>query len=487
MSNGNNSIDERIRDISERTSSDAAEGVKEEVENKVSEVKDGQSEQKEKLDEVKNTQKEHEKKIENVNDNVSALLRGADKDHIYLSDEGVDMEGNNPADRILKNLDKPNTVLHAESGTICVDSWTPTSDGLELYGQGASIIPTERSSVGQQWLYFAANNFVIDGFTFDFTGIDYSPKVVFDAKNWTMRNCTVKGSMGLPETPTENRMTEGRTYSFLFVPTSGTGMVKNCYFPDGAADPDGNGNRYGFISNLDKFNGTLIYDGVYMSGWPNNTIYHQNIEGELIIRNSFFRNTSAGIRCGGGTTISNSTFLRDGRVPGQRWVNPDNPGCTMRGIWTSGADKTYGKTGTIRIEDCDFIMRGGEYNHHGRSAVRADPMPERIEIVDCRIDWEGHDTRSPLKFGYRGDEQRGGTVYVENLQLENRVDEVDAVRVEEPDTITFEKFTGTVKAAGDVSNHQYIVDSVDTGEPDAATVEVPEGMDLPEWVDPWDA
>jgi hypothetical protein len=224
-------------------------------------------------------------------------VRERSKDHVSLAEEGVAMDGSEPADPVLERFDRPDTVLHAEDGDIRIDSWQPRSAGLELRGREARLLPTERSEPLSEWLYFDADRFLLEGFTFDFRTCAYPPKVVFDAPNWTMRDCAVRGGMGLPETPTgspEELKSAGRGYSFLFVPTTGTGLVQNCAFPDGAADPDGNGNRFGFISNLDSFAGRLVYDRVYMAGWPDNTIYHHNVDGRLEIRNCFFRNTNAG-------------------------------------------------------------------------------------------------------------------------------------------------------------------------------------------------
>jgi hypothetical protein len=483
------SIDAQLQAISEAGAKDGTQDIRDDV----SAVKSQQGEIQDSQSEIKTQQSALAQRVSAIQDSVNRL--GHDhggKDHVYLAEQGVAMDGSEPADEVLEEFDTEGMVLHAEDGDIRIDTWTPRSAGLELTGQGARLLPTERSEPLSEWLYFDADRFLLEGFTFDFRTCAYPPKAVFDAPNWTMRNCTVRGSMGLPETPTGStagRKQAGRGYSFLFCPTGGVGLIQNCAFPDGGADPDGNGNRFGFISNLEKMSGTLIYDGVYMAGWPNNTIYHHNIAARLEIRNSFFRNTNAGIRVGGDTLLTNTTWVRDGPVPGQRWTNPDNPGSNMRGVWTTGGDKgsKTGYAGTVRIEDCDFLMADGDGWATGATAVRCEPAVERLEVVDTRIDWAGTSARNPIRVGFRDSqsEDRTCTVRLKNIHIRNRKP-VEAIWIEDESRVTLEHISGTVRNdadGGSTSAVAEISDALDGGDPDPVDISLSGALSLPDWVE----
>ena len=484
-----NSIDEQFAQISEEGATRATDDLRKAI----SDLQEQQSQ-------IQDNQAETAAKLDGISEGVAKLAADDDsgrdwntnKTVIYLSEQGVALDGSEPADPVLEEFDKPDTILYAEDGDLRIDSWEPRSAGLELVGDGARLLPTDKSDPLADWLYFAGDKCVLDGFTFDFRQTDHPPKVVWDAPNWTMRNCTVRDSMGLPEPPTgstEELKKAGRGYSFLFVPTGGTGRVENCAFPDGAADPDGNGNRFGFISNLDKMAGKLVYDGVYMAGWPNNTIYHHNVSARLEIRNSFFRNTNAGIRCGGDTLIKNCIWLRDGTVPGQRWTNPSNPGSNMRGVWTTGGDKDRAKgyEGTVRIEDCDFLMKGGDNWAQGATAVRCDPAVERLEVVDSRIDWSGTSARNPIRVGFRSDQpsDRDCTIRLENIHVRNRKP-VEAIWIEDPSRTEIEHVSGTVRndaSGGSVCAVSEIADALEEADPDPVDVSLPDRVSLPSWTD----
>lgn len=424
-----------------------------------------------------------QKQNERIQESLDTLEEGVDdlrsrskKTHVDLGAEGVAQDASAPIDDALDKFNQPNTVISFPPGRYLIDEFVASADGLELQGKNATLVPTGgRSDVGTDWLTTTGDDIVVDGFEFDFRDSTHSPAVRFESPSVTFRNTIVRGSMGLDEVPADKE-SGGRDYSFVFAPQGGTLLVEDCYFPDGASDPDGAGNRYGFVANHASISGTIIYNRIWMEGWPNNTIYHHSVDASLFVRNSFFRNTDGGIRCGAPTDIVNCTFVRDGRVPAQRWWRPDDPIANMRGPWTTGADKEHGFKGTVRVEECDFVFEAGDkWENHTAAPIICSPIPQTVVLRNNRIDLNTDDPDNivPIVLDYDGDQTGDESVdaVLEGNHILNRASKGTGIYV--GDGIAVEVGAGNIVDADTLSNQPSIADSVDIGDPERASKDPP--------------
>lgn len=366
-----------------------------------------------------------------------------DETPINMQDAGADPTGEEPIDDVLRILADDETHLYFPEGQYRLGEFSGDFQNLVLEGEGARILPKDRTTLWRLVDLWGEGN-VIDGFVFDYRDTQLPPEVSIGGPGgWAFRNCTF---LGTQKTNLERRG------GFALLPTvaseSGEGVIENVYMHEGSAPPSGGDTRGGIWFGPGN-EGTLRIDGVWMEGWAENTIYAHNSPGEVVIENSFFRNTNvAGTRIGGNTVLRNNTYVKTGPVP--RQTHPERSGRLMRGVWITGGRTEYGSAGSILIEDCDFYFTNG--NTTGSAIIQPQSIDGDLAIRDCRIYQE-------TDWAIRLNAQE--TVSFENVHISGET-ENEAIFLH-PDA-TVDTISGSVDTSGPVSNRSDISDRL-TAEP----------------------
>lgn len=188
--------------------------------------------------------------------------------------------------------------------------------------------------------------------------------------NWAIRNVGIKGAIDV-ERPSK-----------IFAPSvskGGKAVVENFYLGDGAKMGIGPSRIGGtWVNASGPHEGDLILRNVHIGRWADNGVYgsgpakqHGARAGSVKVENSYAKNANiAGFRIGGhGSYVKNSTIVCDGdlapvAMPGRK---------NGRGVWCKDV-------GTLRVENCDFVMTGP----HASYAVQATDGAS-AEVIDCRI------------------------------------------------------------------------------------------------------
>jgi hypothetical protein len=358
---------------------------------------------------------------------------------IDVQELGADPSGSEPLDDLLQNVAADDTHLFFPEGRYRLGELSGEFENLVLEGTEATIVPDDRSTLWRLLDVRGSRN-VVDGFVFDYRDAEVPPEIsIRGADGWAFRNCLFRGVQN-----TNLRQRGG--FALLPAVTSehGTGTIENVYMQDGSAPPSGGDTRGGIWFGPNN-KGTLHIDGVWMEAWAENTIYGHNTPGEVIIENSFFRNTNvAGTRIGGNTTLRNNTYVKTGPVPKQ--THPNRNGEFMRGVWITGGRREFGSSGSVVIENCDFHFTNGDST--GPSIVQPAAIDGDLTIRNCHI---RQDTDRAIWI------DAPTNVSFVNVHITGETEEY-AIFVDPEATIN--AVSGNVDTSGRISNRSEITDAV---------------------------
>ena len=289
---------------------------------------------------------------------------------INVVSEGADKTGGTPIDDVLHSAISSNTRIFFPPGTYRLNGFS--ADGLEnvsFVGKKATLVPPEGST--GQLLALSGTNVSVEGFTFDYTAPSTAPMVSMQCTDGLeLKNCDFVGQADV----SGGGGSSGHQYHLLPAVTdpNGTGLVKNVTMADGTMSPS---NRGGIWFG-DNNQGTLVFDGLHMEKFANNSLYCYSSVGPVIVKNSFFRNNNvSGPRIGSnGTRILNTTIVSDGEVPTQAFTG----GQTSRGIWIPD------DCSDVLIQGCDFVMSGP----YASSGIVYDAPNAGADVKNCRFEMD---------------------------------------------------------------------------------------------------
>lgn len=382
---------------------------------------------------------------------------------INIQEAGADPTGQEPIDNVLRTLAANETHIYFPEGQYRLGDFSGNFQNLVLEGEQATIVPRSRSTLWRLIDLWGEGN-VVDGFVFDYRDTQLPPEISIGGPDgWAFRNCTF---LGTQKTDLERRG------GFALLPAvtseSGEGVVENVYMHEGSAPPSGGDTRGGIWFGPGN-KGTLHIDGVWMEAWAENTIYGHNSPGEILIENSFFRNTNvAGTRIGGNTILRNNTYVKTGPVP--RQTHPERSGRLMRGVWITGGRREYGASGPILIEDCDFYFTDGSTT--GPAISKPQTVDGDLTIRDCRIYQE---TDRAIRLN------APGTVSFDNIQITGEMEE--AAIFLHPDATT-DTISGSIDTNGPISNRSDVTDALTTDDVTPPDPSPPDNLTKPESADP---
>lgn len=353
-------------------------------------------------------------------------------DTVNVQEVGADATGETLVDDVLEEQARSHRRLYFPEGTYRLGEFSGTYNYLVLRGDGATIVPEDRSSLWRLLDVRGSNN-AIQGFVFDYRDVEMPPMVAMSGpRGWSIRDCLFRGiqQTGIPE--------DG---GFAILPATtdedGVGRIENVYLHNGSA-PQGGGDSRGGIWFGSSNTGTIHIDNVWMEYWADNGIYGHNSPGSVIIENSFFRNTNvAATRIGGHSRLRNNTYIKTGRPP-KLAAEPDGSGRLMRGIWITGGQREHGSAGSVLIEDCDFIFTDGEST--SSAILHSSEIDGQLRIKDCRI-------RQDVGYAIHIADQ--ADVCLENVHITGSTEE-PAIFVR--DGIPVDPVSGAVETRGPISN-----------------------------------
>lgn len=372
---------------------------------------------------------------------------------VNIVDAGADPSGEQPIDDVLASAAEDGMTVVFPPGRYRLGQFEGHYADLTLAGRGATIVPTQREALTNMLVVEGPNN-VVEGFLFDYRNVKMPPTItIYGPDGWVFRNCAF---LGVQQTDLPQQT------SYCLYPnvteSSGTGTIERVYMGQGSANPNQGDNRGGIWFGPHNL-GTIRINGVWMEHWSENTIYCHNSPGDVVVENSFFRNTnSAGTRVGGGTVLRNNTYVKDGPIPSQRWSGTR----LMRGVWCSGGKSEFGQKGRLLIEDCDFVFRNSK---HVGDALDIEHPPEEVVVRNCRVT---QDERQPILV------RNGTTLTLEELQVTG---ETSAVAIEVGDATRVVTASGHVQTNGPVSNRKEISRKMVTS--DAVSAETSPPLDNP--------
>lgn len=388
----------------------------------------------------------------------------AGEEHIDVTEVGADASGESLIDDVLEDVAADGAHLVLPEGEYKLGKFIGSFTGLTIEGRGARIVPESRSSI-RRLLDISGPDNVVEGLTFDYRNVDLPPTVGMRGPDgWKFRNNTFRGvqKTDLPES--------GR-YAFYPEVTDdeGTGLIRNVYMHDGSARPDSADTRGGIWFGPNN-QGTIHIDGIWMEYWAENTIYAHNSPGQVLIENSFFRNTNvAGTRVGGNTILRNNTYVKTGPVPRQGW-QPPGQGKTMRGVWISGGHRPYGSSGSVLIEDCDFIFLDEE---NGSSAiVLGYEIDGNLTIRNCRF---RQDFRQAIAV------QAPSEVVLDNIHITGNT-QIPAIGIHPNSPLG--EISGRVNTEGPISNRSDVAEAFEDGTATDPDPSPPRGLSKPAGTDP---
>ena len=339
-----------------------------------------------------------------------------------IVEEGADDTGDEAIDSVLSSIANSNTTIIFPRGTyklneLIVESGT---DNLELIApDGARLIPG-RSGDNLRWIDVYSMGFVLDGFELYMWNTPIPPFVRMNsnAGNWELRRLITRGKVraATDDNVGSNDSSEARTYFRLSSAAGTRGLLQDCYFHQGACDPNEASNRRAIL--VESAKGDLTFNRCWFQWWAENTVYAKKPEGKLKIFNTLQKNTQVGMRLGGNTEVRNCVSIKNDQHPTQAWSG----GSLQRGVNVEAnvpANSSEGINsydGTLIIADSDFNHRFLDSSCGG--AITASTPCRRIQIDNVRVSYNSTKNHDAI-YTYNGQLSDGTPANLEYLQLKN--------------------------------------------------------------------
>jgi hypothetical protein len=339
-----------------------------------------------------------------------------------IVEQGADDTGSNAIDGVLESLVGSDTTIIFPPGTYKLNQLIVASgtDRLELIApDGARLVPGQ-SGDNLPWIDVYALGFVLDGFELDMRNTVVPPFVRMNSNSgdWELRRLITRGHVRAATDINvgSNDSGDARTYFRLSSAAGTRGLLQDCYFHEGACEPDEASNRRAILVESGK--GLLTFNRCWFEHWAENTIYAKKPEGGVRILNCFVRNSQNGMRLGGNTVLRNCVSIKDAQHPIQAWSG----GSLQRGVNVEAnvpADSSNGINsydGTISIIDCDFYHRYLDSSCGG--AITAVAPCQRMDIRRVRISYDSTKNHDAI-YTYNGTMNDGTPANLEYLRLED--------------------------------------------------------------------
>ncbi|WP_423746979.1 hypothetical protein V5735_20290 (plasmid) [Haladaptatus sp. SPP-AMP-3] len=390
-----------------------------------------------------------------------------------IVEEGADDSGDTPIDSVLNNIAREDTTIVFPSGTYKLNELLVQSgvDNLQLIApNGARLVPGQ-SGDNIRWIDVYSQGFVMDGFELDMRNTPVPPfvRMNYESGDWELKRLVTRGKVraATDSNIRSGNSSEARTYFRLSSAEGTRGLLQDCYFHEGACEPDEASNRRAILVESGK--GELVFNRCWFELWGENTIYAKNPEGPMKVYNCFQRNTQNGMRLGGNTEVRNCVSIKDDKHPIQAWSG----GSLQRGVNAEGSvptDSSRGVSsykGTITIADSDFYHRYPETSCGG--PITGPTPVERIDVQNVRISYnseKSHDAIYTLP-GRMNDGDIANLEYLklQNIQVENDHPYTYAVSIDQtPDE--WGTVSGVLGGSGKQTDSSYVRDQMVTnGDP----------------------
>ncbi|WP_231186424.1 hypothetical protein [Haladaptatus sp. DYF46] len=387
--------------------------------------------------------------------------------------EGADNDGNTPIDGVLEDVAEENATIIFPSGTYKLDELVVRSgvDDLKLIApNGARLVPGQ-SGDSIRWIDVYSQGFVMDGFELDMRNTPVPPfvRMNYESGDWELKRLVTRGKVraATDSNVRSNDSSEARTYFRLSAAEGTRGLLQDCYFHEGACEPDEASNRRAILVESGK--GELVFNRCWFELWAENTMYAKKLEGPMKVYNCFQRNTQNGMRLGGNTEVRNCVSIKDDKHPIQAWSG----GALQRGINAEGSNPTDSSRGisshegTLTIADCDFYHRYPESTCGG--PITGPTPVARIDVQNVRISYQSHKSHDAI-YTLPGRMNNGEIANLEylrlrNIQVENDHPYTYAVSIDQtPDE--WGEISGVLGGSGRQTDSSYVRDRVTTnGDP----------------------
>lgn len=395
--------------------------------------------------------------------------------------EGADNNGNTPIDGVLDVIAEENTTIIFPSGKYKLNELVVQSgvDDLKLIApNGARLIPGQ-SGDSIRWIDVYSQGFVMDGFELDMRNTPVPPfvRMNYESGDWELKRLVTRGKVraATDSNVRSGDSSEARTYFRLSAAEGTRGLLQDCYFHEGACEPDEASNRRAVLVESGK--GELVFNRCWFELWAENTMYAKNLEGPMKVYNCFQRNTQNGMRLGGNTEVRNCVSIKDDKHPIQAWSG----GALQRGVNAEGSvptDSSRGVSsykGTITIADSDFYHRYPEPTCGG--PITGPTPVARIDVQNVRISYKSEKSHDAI-YTLPGRMNDGDVANLEYLRLRNIHVDNDhpytyAVSIDqEPDE--WGKVSGVLGGSGRQTDSSYVRNRVTTdGDPTPPNTQPP--------------
>ncbi|WP_423743497.1 hypothetical protein V5735_10620 (plasmid) [Haladaptatus sp. SPP-AMP-3] len=396
-----------------------------------------------------------------------------------IVEEGADNTGDTAIDSVLDDLVGSDTTIVFPSGTYRLNELVVPSgmDNLELVApNGARLVPG-RSGDDVRWLEVSSRGFVLDGFELDMRNTEVPPFVRMNSNsgNWELKRLVTRGKVRAATDTNvgSNDSSDARTYFRLSADAGTRGLIQDCYFHEGACEPDEASNRRAVL--VESGSGKLLFNRCWFEQWAENTIYAKKPAGAVKVYNCFFRNTQNGMRLGGNSEVNNTVSIKDAQHARQAWSN----GSLQRGVnseATVPTDLSEGidsYNGTLIVVNSDFYHRYPSSSCGG--AITAPHPCQNIIISRVRISYDSTKNHDAI-YTHEGQMNDGSPVNLESLRLQNvhvRNDHDSEYAVfigEEPDT--WGTVSGVLGGTAAATNSSYVRNRMTIdGDPDPPVTE----------------
>ncbi|MFH5801515.1 hypothetical protein [Haladaptatus sp. CMAA 1911] len=398
-----------------------------------------------------------------------------------IVEEGADDSGDTPIDSVLNNVAREDTTIVFPSGTYKLNELVVQSgvDNLQLIApNGARLVPGQ-SGDNIRWVDVYSQGFVMDGFELDMRDTPVPPfvRMNYESGDWELKRLVTRGKVraATDSNVRSGDSSEARTYFRLSAAEGTRGLLQDCYFHEGACEPDEASNRRAILVESGK--GELVFNRCWFELWAENTMYAKNLEGPMKVYNCFQRNTQNGMRLGGNTEVRNCVSIKDDKHPIQAWSG----GSLQRGVNAEGSvptDSSRGVSsyeGTITIADSDFYHRYPETSCGG--PITGPTPVSRINVQNVRISYKSHKSHDAI-YTLPGRMNDGDVANLEYLQLRDIQVENDhpytyAVSIDQtPDE--WGEISGVLGGSGRQTDSRYVQNRVTTnGNPTSPNTQPP--------------
>lgn len=321
---------------------------------------------------------------------------------------------------------KDHVAVYFPEGTYRVGQLFMDNPAMEFHGSNKTTLLLDGETYSGEALKTAidcqSDGGVVNNFEIDFRETDCPPQIKVHAPNAKFSNIVTRGDLGVRDYATHMEMKDDgiSLMHFASTETDGRCIVENVYSEGLPAElvnkgPDtfthGTGTTHNGVRDNrraiwcptgGKFSheGSLEIRNCHFEHYCENTLYSDYCSGTVHIDSCYIKNSPIGLRLPGGSSVRNTTIVKDGPVPWQRATLWDNWGENakagtnrMRGMMNRGGKFANPKQ-TVTYENLDIVFTDDEDYDMGQPFVFCPPTDKTV-MKDIRVKLRQRDHQNP--------------------------------------------------------------------------------------------